>query len=147
MKRDPALAPLSRDHHKALFVAQTLRRAEEVEGPAREFLEFWHEHGLNHFRVEEDVLFAAWAEADAEEGYEDEMVMRALADHHSIRRDARRIGAGRSSLNELHALGERLEAHVRFEEREMFPVIEATFGADALAALAGEIERAEAEPG
>jgi hypothetical protein len=43
MKRPPALAGLSRDHHQALVVARDLRRASSVQtaGPARAFLAFW----------------------------------------------------------------------------------------------------------
>jgi len=142
MKRDPALQPLSRDHHQALFVAQRLRRAEDVESAAAEFLAFWREHGRRHFQVEEEVLFPAWAEREA--GYDEEMVVRALADHHGVRLAARRAAAGRATLDELRELGARLDAHVRFEEREMFPEIEAALAVDELGALAEQIERAEA---
>lgn len=144
MKRDPALQPLSRDHHQALFAAQRLRRAEEAESAGAQFIEFWHEHGRRHFAVEEEVLFPAWAEAPS--GYAEEMVLRALGDHHAVRTAARRIAAGRAELGELRALGELLDAHVRFEEREMFPQIEQSLDAGDLAALAAEIERAEAGP-
>lgn len=145
MKRDPALQGLSRDHHQALFVAQGLRRAEEVGAAAQRFLEFWHEHGRLHFEVEENVLFPAWAEAAS--GYDEAMVVRALTDHHHIRLYARRIAGGRAGLDELRDLGERLAAHVRFEEREMFPAIESSLSADELAELAAELERAEAGEG
>ncbi|HSI80118.1 MAG TPA: hemerythrin domain-containing protein [Solirubrobacterales bacterium] len=142
MKRDPALQPLSRDHHQALFVAQRLRRAEEADAAAAEFLAFWREHGRRHFQVEEEVLFPAWAEREA--GYDEQMVLRALTDHHAVRLAARRAAASRATLEELRELGVRLDAHVRFEEREMFPEIEAGLDRDELGALAEEIERAEA---
>jgi hemerythrin-like domain-containing protein len=44
---------------------------------------------------------------------------------------------------DLHELGNRLTAHVRLEEDELFPLIEATLETDALAALGDELERAE----
>lgn len=141
MKRDPALQPLSRDHHQALFVAQRLRRADEIEPAGEAFLSFWREHGRRHFQVEEEILFPAWAECAS--GYDEAMVGRALGDHHRVRIEARRISAGRATLNELRELGRRIDAHVRFEEREMFPLIEDALGGDDLAALAVEIERAE----
>ena len=141
MKRDEALQSLSRDHHQALFVAQRLRRAEDVEAASDEFLSFWREHGRRHFQIEEEVLFPAWADRDA--GYDEGMVLRALADHHAVRVDARRAAGGRATLDGLHALSARLNAHVRFEEREMFPAIEMALSGEELAALAAEIERAE----
>ena len=60
MKRSPAIASLSRDHHQALFVAQELRRAtDETAGEARgAALAYWDEHGREHFRLEERQLFA-----------------------------------------------------------------------------------------
>jgi iron-sulfur cluster repair protein YtfE (RIC family) len=39
---------------------------------------------------------------------------------------------------ELHELGERLERHIRHEERVLFPLIEAALPADELARLARE---------
>jgi hemerythrin-like domain-containing protein len=144
MKRDPALQPLSRDHHQALFVAQRLRRTEDVEPAAEQFLSFWREHGRLHFQIEEEILFPAWA--DGSPGYDEAMVLRALADHHAVRLEARRIASGRATVDDLRALGQRLNAHVRFEEREMFPEIERSLQARELADLAAEIERAEGEP-
>ncbi|MGH2928070.1 MAG: hemerythrin domain-containing protein, partial [Solirubrobacteraceae bacterium] len=60
MKRHPAIAALSRDHHHALVVAQRLRRATDDDGSdarAREtFLEYWRADGAQHFREEEEIL-------------------------------------------------------------------------------------------
>lgn len=141
VKRDPALVRLSRDHHKALAVALALRRAEDVGAAAARFGEFWREHGNAHFRVEEDVLFPAWTEAG--EGYREKLVLRALREHHLIRSDARRVLAGQADLALLRELGERLDAHVRFEERELFAAIERSLSREQLDRLADEVERAE----
>lgn len=141
MKRDPALVRLSQDHHQALVVALQLRRGADAETAAARFREFWREHGNTHFRVEEDVLFPVWAEADA--GYDEELVVRALAEHHRIRSDARRVTAGETDWALLRRLGERLNDHVRFEERELFAAIEASLSREQLDRLADELERAE----
>ena len=63
MKRHPALASLSRDHHHALVIAQRLRRADEHDGPeaARAFLAHWEREERLHFRLEEEVLLPAYA--------------------------------------------------------------------------------------
>lgn len=80
MKRTPALQPLSRDHHQALFVAQKLRRASAATASEAQgaFLGFWRSHGRHHFRCEEEVLLPAYA------GYGDPrhpLMLRVLADH------------------------------------------------------------------
>src|SRR5829696_2913267 len=63
MKRSHALAPLSRDHHVGLVVAQKLGRATtETSASARQdFLAFWRSDGQRHFRVEEEVLLPRFA--------------------------------------------------------------------------------------
>jgi hemerythrin-like domain-containing protein len=143
MKRHVALQPLSRDHHKALFVAQRLRRASDADAAAvREaFLEYWHEHGRLHFRVEEEVLLPAFA---AHGDPADERVAQMLLDHVQIRGQARRLSHdGAPPVEKLHALGTALERHVRLEEREVFPLIEAALPPAAATALVDEILRAE----
>lgn len=55
------------------------------------------------------------------------MVERMLGDHLRIRREALRIEAGEATLDELRELGQLLRDQVRFEERELFPLIEAAF--------------------
>ena len=147
MKRHLALQPLSRDHHQALALAQRLRRASEQDAAAvrAAFLEYWHHHGQAHFRVEEEVLLPAFAE-HGDPG--DERVVRMLVDHVRIRRDARRLeqDAGPAPAD-LHALGTALERHVRLEEREVFPLIEAALPADAADALVDAVLKAESGQG
>jgi hemerythrin-like domain-containing protein len=139
MKRHRALQPLSRDHHVALSVALRLRRAAEDDvSAAREaFLAFWRDHGAAHFRVEEDVLLPAFADhGDPDEA----CVVRMLVDHVRIRAAARRLDDEREpSLESLHDLGAALERHVRLEEREVFPLIEAAMPEAAAEALAEEV--------
>ncbi|HVW17432.1 MAG TPA: hemerythrin domain-containing protein [Solirubrobacteraceae bacterium] len=146
MKRSAALASLSRDHHQALVVAQRLRRADAAgAADARErFLDYWREHGRRHFRLEEEVLLPGYA---AHGDAHDPLVLRVLGEHVEIRHRADRIAARPvSGADDLHDLGERLAAHVRLEERELFPLIERAMPADELLALARALERAEDEP-
>ena len=143
VKRASALVRLSRDHHAALVAAQRLRRATAaVSGEAREvFLAFWDGGGARHFRVEEEVLlpaFAGWGDA-----YEP-LVARTLCDHVAIRTRVRALrDTGSAVLADLHALGDVLAAHVRMEERELFPLIERTIPAAELDMVADAVERAE----
>ena len=51
------------------------------------------------------------------------------------------------AVEELRELGELLERHVRFEERELFPVIEAGLDADAISRVGAEIAEAEGRQG
>ncbi|MBS1887391.1 MAG: hemerythrin domain-containing protein [Actinobacteria bacterium] len=141
MKRAKALKPLSREHLVALLAARKLRQADDPAAAGREFLSFWEEHGRHHFRVEEEVLLPGWAAA-AE--LDRPGVARMLEEHLAIRREAVRAREGELTLPELHALGDLLHDHVRFEERELFVAAEAALGPTALARLAVAIEAAEA---
>lgn len=128
MKRAEALQPLSRDHLKALLAAKRVVDALHADAAGTAFSRFW-DLERDHFRLEEEILLPHWA-AHAE--IDAVAVERMLADHLAIRADALRLARGALSLNELHALGTRLHDHVRFEERQLFPMIEAALDADAL---------------
>ena len=146
MKREAALAALSRDHHQALVVALKLRRATApTADEARAALAaFWPVHGRRHFRAEEEILLPAYA------GHGDPhhpLVARALCDHVAIRHRAHEVlGESHSTVADLHELGGLIAAHVRFEERELFPLIERAMPVAQLAALAATLEDTEHAP-
>jgi hemerythrin-like domain-containing protein len=141
MKRSAALIPLSHDHHQALFVAQRLKRAEHAEEERERFLSFWNTHGESHFEIEEQVLLPGWLEADPDA--DARLAARLASDHLAIRTAARRLGRGAIEPQQLHDLGLLLERHVRFEERELFPLIESRLDAEAIARIGAEIAAAE----
>ena len=136
MRRSAALASLSRDHHEALVLAQKLRRATPatVTTSRESFLAYWQAHGQNHFRLEEEILFPAYA---AHGDPHHALIARALCDHVAIRHHAQALaGAAEPTLDALHELGHQLAAHVRLEERRVFPLIEQAMPSDELAVLA-----------
>lgn len=145
MKRSAALASLSRDHHQALVVAQQLQHA--TEGTAREarerFLAYWTADGRRHFRIEEETLLPAYA---AYGDVRHPTVLAVLADHVTIRQCAKSLTACASPTpRALHDIGERLAAHVRREEQELFPLIEQAMPTAELTLLSEILERAEKE--
>ena len=140
MKRSEALRSLSRDHHQALAVAQRLRRAADAGEAAREFTEFWREHGEAHFQVEEQALLPLWEQLGR---VDEEGVARLALEHLRIRSMAIEVASGTATLERLHELGEQLSAHVRFEERELFVAIERDLGDEKLGRLARAVAAAE----
>jgi hypothetical protein len=127
MKRHAALVPLSHDHHHGLVQALRLRRAAEEPDAgarlavARVFLEFFSRETLPHFQAEEEGVFPLLAG-------DDPRVVRALEDHVALQALAARLaldveaGAARPEL--LRTLAARLHAHIRLEERDLFPLVE-----------------------
>lgn len=140
MKRAEALRPLSREHLAALLVAKKLSEATDSEEARSAFLEFWEEEGRRHFQVEEEVLLPTWSRyAEIDRGG----VKRMLDEHLAIRREALRLADGEGALDEARALGALLHDHVRFEERELFPLIEEALDAKSLDRLAQAIDEKE----
>lgn len=142
MKRAEALRPLSREHLGALLAARKLRQADDVAVATAEFLAFWEKDGRRHFRIEEEVLLPGWA---AYGELDRPGVARMLEEHVAVRREALRLEAGELSLDQIHAFGDLLHDHVRFEERELFAAAEAALDPAALERLAAAIEAAEAD--
>ena len=145
MQRDEALTPLSHDHHQALFRALALKRADESSAAEalRDMAEFFDAHGALHFRVEEEVLLPAYVRnGGADPG--DDAIARVLTDHVWIRA---RIAALREAdevrVEDVRELGERLDAHVRHEERVLFPAIEQALSAEQLERLGRAVAAAE----
>ena len=130
VQRSPDLAPLSREHHVALEHALRLRRTTEdrVAEDAARFLAFFVAEGEGHFLAEEELLLPVIPGAHAD-------AARRLVDEHAeIRRRAQDLGT-HPGTTAAHALGKALARHVRFEERELFPVLERVVPAEQLAEI------------
>jgi hemerythrin-like domain-containing protein len=154
MKRTPELRTLSEDHHHGLVHSRRLRRAAErgettsAESTARAFLDFWQKDTALHFRKEEEVLLPVMARYGGDisrtplvEMIEDHARSRGLV----MQLSDEAIG-GNVRLETLHEIGERLEAHIRLEERVVFPLIEESLSEAALRELAARLEVKEAGP-
>jgi hemerythrin-like domain-containing protein len=140
VKRHPALVGLSHDHHHELVQARRLRRAADAEpeerlGAAHAYVELFFTETVRHFRDEEEGLFPAYAQRAGETP----LLRRILQEHmqlHGLARALRAEVAGRDvAPATLRELGDLLHAHVRAEERELFPAIEAALSDGELAAL------------
>ena len=145
MKRSAALAPLSRDHQHALDAALRLRRATpETVAEAVDRLEtFFETEGRRHFAIEERLLVPA---LDADDPEWSEAVAHMLDDHRFVRAAADAL-ASRDEIADpvgsANELGQRLNDHVRFEERVLFDIVERRLDDDALSRLGEALEQAE----
>lgn len=143
MKRDRNLHPLSWDHHAALtsvvFTRKHIRDGADrarLEQIAREFSNFRAEALLPHFRHEEEWLLPRYLRHARSD---DPQVVRLLTDHVLLHRRIldveSALAAGADLVAPLTQLIDLLEAHVRFEERELFPKIEAALTPEEMAEL------------
>jgi quercetin dioxygenase-like cupin family protein len=138
VRRHHALVPLSHDHHHALVEARRLRRGAEgaePRGAASDFLRFFSTETVEHFREEEELLFPLAIGFDEAR----DPLVRALLEHqriHALRGELDARLADDSPIAEvMRKLGELLDAHIRHEERVLFPLIERLVADSELAAL------------
>ncbi len=124
MKRDERLRGLSSEHHTALVIA---RRAPSE--PAAWLRARFDGELAPHFAIEEELLLPPLVRAGATD-----LVDRTLEDHATLRLLV--AAAERDDPTARTDFAERLTAHVRFEERELFPACEAHVPAEILAEVA-----------
>jgi hemerythrin-like domain-containing protein len=131
VKRHAALIPLSHDHHDALVAARRLRRAAdgtERAAAAAAFLAFFAADTVGHFRQEEELLFPQVVDRAETQA----LVVEALLQHQRLHALAAQLtadlAAGSTDPVVMRDLGQLLEAHVRLEERQLFPLIEELLG-------------------
>jgi tellurite resistance-related uncharacterized protein/hemerythrin-like domain-containing protein len=143
MKRHTGLEPLSREHHRALVLARRLKAAaaradvaaEVVDAEIAERRAAFKADLTPHFAVEERELLPL-CHGRAELAEHAETIRQ---DHAALR--AMIAAAARDSWpRDAAALADRLEAHVRFEERVWFPALEAALDDATLAALSWRLD-------
>ena len=153
MKRHPSLRPFSDDHHQGLVNARRLRKAASGEDAssadtARNFLDFWQRDTSLHFRKEEEVLLPVLARYGGDLG--EQPLLQMLTQHALIRGLAMQLSDEhkQDEIREdtLRHLGEQLEAHIRLEERQVFPLIEETLPEHALQEVTSRLEAFEPGP-
>ncbi len=158
MKRHPGLHALSQHHHFALIQALEMRRAGQTRtgrpaaprGVAEKFLRFWKKTGSRHFREEEEILLPAYLRLKRSD--EDRAVKRLLTEHASLRAQIQELEASlkrdlapQELRMRLGELARALHDHVRFEENELFPQIEAALAEAELQELGRRLTRLHAK--
>lgn len=154
MKQHLALREFSDDHYQGLVNALRLKRTASGAGvtlveSAWAFLKFWREDTSRHFRKEEEVLLPVLARHRGE-AIDRETVVKMLLQHAQIRGLTMRLGdeTEREDIQSeaLWELDELLEAHIRLEERVVFPIIEGAISETALGEIASRLAAFEVAP-
>jgi hemerythrin-like domain-containing protein len=139
MLRDPALIPLSHQHHNGLALCVMTRRSlaadsspENIAKQARRAIDRYEIELVNHFEMEEQLLFPACAASP--------LVAELLADHRAIEALIARLREAPSAelLEQFCAL---LAAHIRREESELFEQAQRDLPRDLLDRLGAEFDR------
>lgn len=143
IKRSEHIVQLSREHHFSLLfcwkVKKGVRKGVEPSRIIQYILYFWKEHLLPHFS-EEDVLF---------EKVDDKFVQRAYNEHHEINGLVMSLGSIKEEEDKVQAaiqIADMVDKHVRFEERELFPHLEAAIEESELAKIGEKLLEMQPEP-
>lgn len=129
MQRSPALQALSREHHTALSLANACQRAARagdsplISQTCQRALQLYDRELEAHFNIEEKTLLPLLQTVETQV-----LVQRTVHEHQQLRTLLESLRQNRTES--LLSFGQLLMAHVRFEERELFPVLEAYFDAD-----------------
>jgi iron-sulfur cluster repair protein YtfE (RIC family) len=129
-RRHDSLIPLSREHQYALMLCLRIHRgliehdadANWLQIKASQAVRFFEGELAAHFQAEEEILFPAMSELSGAPRIVDEL----LAEHDQIRQligQLRQIEPS-SLASTLKEFADTLEAHIRKEERELFPIYE-----------------------
>ncbi|WP_036679251.1 hemerythrin domain-containing protein [Daejeonella oryzae] len=130
MKRHPALIPLSREHHGALILARLIQKdapaykglPEDHESKSIYALNFYEKELIKHFEEEEKVFkLVTGTTKDL-----DLLIETILQEHQELHGLFRSIPNHPDLKSHLHQLGKFLEAHIRKEERQVFPQMQET---------------------
>ena len=141
-RRNDALIPLTHDHHHALAQARRLRDLSELSdlterrNVTNDFVNFYFGRAIRHFHEEEELFFAPLID----EPKAQELVVRAVSDHlrlHALVRAVKRqLSDGEAEPETLAKISQVLTEHVRFEEQQLFPLVEELVSEDDLNDLA-----------
>jgi hemerythrin-like domain-containing protein len=139
MLRDPSLIPLSHQHHNGLVLCLMTRRSlaqdaspENVAKLARRIVDRYELELINHFEIEEQVLFPACGPMP--------LVAELLAEHRAIEAliPPLRFAPTAALLEQFCGL---LSTHIRREESDLFEQIQRTLPREVLDRAGGEIDR------
>ncbi|HEY9176274.1 MAG TPA: hemerythrin domain-containing protein [Flavipsychrobacter sp.] len=136
IKRSSELVPLSRDHHSGLLLCWKIKTGLQknvgTDRIANYVVFYYQAHLKEHFRQEEEYVFPLLDK-------DDPLIEKALSEHGEL---ATLIAGLENAIpvepTSLEKLMNLLEAHIRYEERELFPYIEQKSGDSGLK-NAGEI--------
>lgn len=138
LKRHPALVPLSKDHHFGLLLCWKIRtgiKKSIKEDRIAAYVDYFYKnHLLTHFEEEEKYIFSMLDEKD-------EKRKKAESQHRKIGRLVERLYSEPDKTKvTLGLIEEEVESHIRFEERDLFPYIQAAIDEDTLEQLRQKIE-------
>ncbi len=128
MKRHEAIAPLSRDHHGSLILAQLLKKnapmyrdmPDTAKDKAMYAQQQFEEHIKKHFEHEETML----DKANTCHAVIDRLSAEIKTEHKELTALFKSLDTATDLENTMDILANKLEEHIRKEERVLFPLLQ-----------------------
>lgn len=142
MKRSKYLETLSFEHHDGLIIALKIKNdLKKVDKPTHliDYIIDVFENGLlHHFNQEEEGFKEDMQSVTAAEP----LMNRMEAEHRQFAEIIKNIHESDTNVFEqIRMFGELLHDHIRFEERELFPLIEQSLSIDQLQAISDYLKQ------
>lgn len=137
MKRDKNLQALSRDHHHGLLLGWKIRQGLKHNvnaGLIAEYILYFSEAALfPHFAEEEQQILIFLND-------DNDLKLKTLDDHREIAAMIKSINIDSDDSENFLKIASRLDDHIRFEERELFPYLQEVLSADQLNLIGAAID-------
>lgn len=139
VKRNENLVVFSHEHHHGLVFCTRLGKAQNAkEKTLRDFVQdFWESHLSGHFEKEEELLLPWLTDKNLSD--------RLINDHREIKRLTESICHDGTPVKDALHLANFMTAHIRFEERIMFPWLENSLTDEKLIEIGYELDKTEIE--
>lgn len=137
-RRNENLIKFSHEHHHGLVFCSRLKKTNQAsDSVIKSYVnEFWDNYLLEHFKNEEKLFIPLLPK--------NEIILQFLREHKQIKQLVSNI---KTSEKEIHnmalELASLLKAHIRFEERILFPYLEKELSVDDLESIGKAMEKIE----
>ena len=129
LKRHPALIPLSHDHHQGLLLVWKIRQGIALGVSSHRisnYIQYFSQQDLlPHFHKEESILIKELSPSDS-------LALQMIQEHDKLRETLQLLKNDSNNLSIIQTFSNLLEAHIRFEERILFPHIQDVVELDTL---------------
>ena len=140
IKRNKSLVVLSKEHHYGLLASWKIRRGFDLKVSHKRIANFvnnfWLSHLNAHFIAEEEVLFNTLEHALIDEALQQHTVLRELI----------KVINENGTVEQLTQFADLLEQHIRFEERQVFKLLQHELPEEKLSEIAEQLNHIHDKP-
>jgi len=140
--KERPLIPLSWEHHYGLVVSRRItlgiKNRVKISRIIPYILDVWEKYIEPHFQTEETLLLPA---IKGETPVSREIIHKIETEHNTLRQLIESFRKSEGDTESLRNFATLLHDHIRFEERELFPLAETTLSRDKLKEIDGILYR------